>query len=186
MRMLYNQPATVGEGLYMHQPANTHDPILETALELLESQNGDFWLQVKGGSMLPIIREGDRILVQRLKSPPVRGDILALRRDNGLVAHRLLRLSQDSQGVKTCLTQGDHTLSPDPPISIDQVAGRAVLLQRGCKVLRLAKPGWMRVGNAVSRYQLAFSRAGRYRHLRRGLTACLVLGLRAYLAITGQ
>ena len=170
----------------MHQPANTHDPILETALDLLESQNGDFWLQVKGTSMLPIFREGDRILVQRLKSLPVRGDVLALRQSKSLVAHRLLRLSYDSRGERTCLTQGDHALSPDPPIPIDQVAGLAVLLQRGPKVLRLDNPDWMRVGNAISLYQQAFLRAGRYRRFRRALAACLALCLRAYLALTGQ
>jgi signal peptidase I len=170
----------------MHQPANTHDPILETALELLESQNSDFWMLVKGMSMLPIIREGDRILVQPLKSPPVRGDILALHQANGLVAHRLLRLSYDSVGEGSYLTQGDHALMPDPPVTIDQILGRAVTLQHGSKILRLDEPGWMRIGRAVCIFQLAAAWAGRNMRLRRAITACLDIGLRAYLALVGQ
>jgi signal peptidase I len=170
----------------MHQPANTHDPILETALELLESQNGDLWMLVKGKSMLPIIREGDHILVQPLKRPPVRGDILALRQANGLLAHRLLRRSYDSLGDGSYLTQGDHALLPDLPITFDQILGRVVTLKRGTKILRLDKPGWMRVGSAVSIYQLATLWVGRKMRLRRGLTACLNISLRAYLALIGQ
>jgi len=170
----------------MHPPIHDPDALTDIALNLLESQDKGFWMLVKGQSMLPIVQDGDRLQVQPLQDPPVRGEVLVFRRTNGLVAHRLLRLSQDSRGKRTCLTQGDHTLSPDPPISIDQVLGHASLLHRGPKVLHLDTPAWGRVGNVISVLQLAFPPAEKNAWVRRGFTACLDFSLRVYLAITGQ
>lgn len=159
------------------------DPILDTALGLLESHSGEFWMLVTGESMLPLIREGDRLLAQPLQGIPVRGDILVCRQANGLVAHRLLRILQVSQGDVIFITHGDHALSPDPPISGAQITGRVITLQRGQKVLRLDTPGWRRVGGAVSVFQIAFNWADNNPRLRWFLSGSLELALRMYLRI---
>src|SRR3989304_729459 len=104
-----------------NQPPPSPDPNLDTVLELLESHGGDFWTVATGDSMMPLIREGDRLLVQPAQSPLRRGEIMVFRSESRLIAHRLLRLRRNPQSESVYLAQGDHALSPDPPISFNQV-----------------------------------------------------------------
>jgi len=182
--MLYNQPANEWYGKHMHPPIKNPDAIIDTALELLEAQGGDFWMLAKGESMSPLIRDGDRIQVRPFQAPPQSGEILIFHRSNGLVAHRLLRLRHNRQGESVCLAQGDHALSPDPPLSLDQVAGRAVAVRRGERELHLDTPAWQRVGGAVSALQLVFSGLGESAWLRRSMRTLIGLLMKIYLRIS--
>jgi signal peptidase I len=169
----------------MDPPINNPEEISAAALELLESHRGDFWTVVKGGSMLPLIKDGDRVHVHPLPGLPQRGDILVFHRADGLVAHRLLRLSAATEGENVCLTQGDNTLTPDPPLSLNHVVGRAVTLSRGEKELCLDAPAWQRLGRLVGAIQLAAVkfRAGSW--MQRAVTASIGLFIRIYLLIAG-
>jgi signal peptidase I len=64
---------------------------------------------VNGESMLPLMREGDRLRIQSGNDLPRHGEIITFHCKNGLVALRLLRLSRSPQGESLCLAQGDPT-----------------------------------------------------------------------------
>jgi hypothetical protein len=151
------------------------------ALELLESHGGDFLTLVRGNSMLPLIKDGDHLDVRPLQGLPQPGDILAFRRLNGLVAHRLLILSNTSEGGCLCLAQGDCALLPDPPVPLSLVTGRAVALHRGESVLSLETSTWRRLGNLVASVQLLLLRLKAGNWLRRGTMLCIALLIKIVL-----
>ena len=171
----------------MHSSIYHSDSILETALDLLEACDGPFWIHAKGESMLPLVRNGDRLQVEPCKDLPQLGEILIFRHGIGLVAHRLLCLSLNPQGEIVCLAQGDYALSPDPPIGIEHVAGRAVTLRREERVLNLNTPIWQKVGRAVSAFQSIFLGIGGKTHLslllRYVARSCIVLFMKLTLVV---
>ena len=163
------------------------DTIIETALDLLEASDGPFWIHAKGKSMQPLVRNGDRLQVEPCRDLPQLGDILIFRHGNGLVAHRLLCLSHNPQGEIVCLAQGDYALSPDPPIGIKEVAGRAITLRREERELNLSTPIWQKVGRAVSAFQSIFLGVGGKTHLSLLLgyvaRSCIVLFMKLNLVV---
>jgi hypothetical protein len=79
------------------------------------------WLLHRGGSMAPALRDGDRVCVQSLvgAAPPRPGEILIFRRDERLVAHRLVAV-----GDGFVVTRGDASARDDSPIPPDRLLGR--------------------------------------------------------------
>ncbi len=76
-----------------------------------------------GYSMWPAIRPGDRVAIGPLKElVPVKGDIVALRRDGGYVVHRVRRVTV--RGSRQLYhTQGDAVLRSDTPSDMTAIAG---------------------------------------------------------------
>ena len=80
---------------------------------------------VRGGSMAPLLRDGDRVRIARARLY-LPGDVVAFRAGDGrIVAHRLLgyRLHH---GRLACVTRGDAIPAPDPPVPFGQLLGRVV------------------------------------------------------------
>jgi signal peptidase I len=84
-------------------------------------------IKAHGYSMYPCIKPGSMILIEPLnvKGLPVAGEIVAIRRDEGLIVHRLSRIIND-KGVKTYIARGDSNAFADDPVKIDKIAGRIV------------------------------------------------------------
>jgi hypothetical protein len=168
----------------MASPLNNPESF-STVLELLESHGGDFLTLVRGDSMFPLIKDGDRLHIRPLQELPQPGDILAFRRLNGLVAHRLLILSNTSEGECFCLAQGDHAILPDPPVPLSLVIGRAVVLHRGESVLSLETPTWRHLGSLVGAIQLVLLRLRAGNRLRRCGRHCITLLIKIVLLAKG-
>jgi signal peptidase I len=80
---------------------------------------------VRGGSMAPLFKDGDRVRIARARLY-LPGDVVAFRADDGrIVAHRLLgyRLHH---GRLAGVTRGDAVSQPDPPVPFGQLLGRVV------------------------------------------------------------
>jgi len=60
-----------------------------------------------------------------LKGSPVRGEIIAIRRESGLIVHRLVKIIE-KEGVKLFIARGDSNSRPDKPVKADLIAGRVV------------------------------------------------------------
>jgi signal peptidase I len=84
-------------------------------------------IKAHGYSMYPCIKPGSMILIEPLnvKGLPVAGEIVAIRRDDGLIVHRLSRIITD-KGVTTYIARGDSNAFADDPVKIDKIAGRIV------------------------------------------------------------
>ncbi|MBW6501957.1 MAG: signal peptidase I [Bacteroidales bacterium] len=82
-------------------------------------------IRAEGYSMYPAIKPGSVIHIRPYQPGelPEPGEIIAWKRESGLVVHRLVRII--SEGNETLyITRGDGTLGEDPPVSAGQIAGR--------------------------------------------------------------
>jgi signal peptidase I len=94
---------------------------------ILLSEGKTIRIKAHGYSMYPAIKPGSLILIEplRQKGKPVPGEIIALKRENGLVVHRLVRIVIKN-GITTFIARGDSNAFEDVPVSIAKVAGRIV------------------------------------------------------------
>jgi len=80
-----------------------------------------------GYSMYPCIKPGSMLLIEPLnvKGLPRPGEIIAIKMANGLIVHRLSKLSTKN-GITYYIARGDSSAYADNPVKIDKIAGRIV------------------------------------------------------------
>ncbi len=91
-------------------------------------------IQVHGNSMFPLIRiRRDYVTIHPLAEPPAVGDIVLFAdpERNRYVLHRLWRVEGDR-----ALTWGDNCPDPDGWMPLEALWGKAVLIERGGRLLR--------------------------------------------------
>ena len=83
------------------------------------AQGTPFRFRVISGSMAPLIRAGDEVVVQEASAERLRrGDVVLYTVDGAFRTHRLL--ARRRRGNTTLLvTKGDATLTPDPPWRVE-------------------------------------------------------------------
>ncbi len=79
--------------------------------------------------MFPLIITGDSIIVSPEKNPAV-GDIIVFRREDQMVCHRLVKVFE-KDGVSYFQTRGDSFLDLDEPITVHQIKGKVIAIERG-------------------------------------------------------
>jgi signal peptidase I len=84
-------------------------------------------IKAHGYSMYPAIKPGSIILIEpiSLKGKPVPGEIIAIKREDGLVVHRLVRLEK-KDGKEFFVARGDSNSMADNPEKIGRIAGRII------------------------------------------------------------
>lgn len=84
-------------------------------------------IKAHGFSMYPCIKPGSLLLIEpiNLKGFPRPGEIIAIKRERGLIVHRLTKI-MNKKGVNLYIARGDSNAYPDNPVSIDKIAGRIV------------------------------------------------------------
>jgi signal peptidase I len=84
-------------------------------------------IKAHGYSMFPCIKPGSLILIEPLNIKGMHrpGEIIAIKRENGLIVHRLSRII-NKNGVACYIARGDSNASADNPVKIDKIAGRIV------------------------------------------------------------
>jgi signal peptidase I len=84
-------------------------------------------IKAHGYSMYPCIKPGSLILIEPLniKGMPRSGEIIAIRREAGLIVHRLSKIIAKN-GVTFYIARGDSNAYADDPVKIDKIAGRIV------------------------------------------------------------
>lgn len=86
---------------------------------------GPLAVRVRGGSMAPLLRDGDRVEIAPARWP-LPGDLVAFEAADGrLVVHRLLGYRWTAGGL-ACVTQGDAGPAPDSPVPRGRLLGRVV------------------------------------------------------------
>jgi len=105
---------------------SNHKIIKDVGLTLL-SEGKTIRIKAHGYSMYPCIKPGSLILIEPVhgKGMPVPGEIIAIKRENGLIVHRLTKIIIRN-GIKTFIARGDSNAYPDDPVSSDKIAGRIV------------------------------------------------------------
>jgi signal peptidase I len=77
--------------------------------------------------MYPCIRPGSLILIEplKIKGMPRPGEIIAIRRESGLIVHRLTKII-NKNGASYYIARGDSNAYADNPVKIEKIAGRIV------------------------------------------------------------
>jgi signal peptidase I len=109
----------------------------ELAAQVLRSF-GKLRLEVSGLSMLPSVRPGDILFIERSDMREISaGDTVLFARQGKLVAHRVI--SKSARGdMSLVITQGDGLLSPDDPVSPAELLGKVCQILRDGEFVELA------------------------------------------------
>jgi signal peptidase I len=110
----------------MNNRRNNLAIVKDIGLTLL-SEGKTIRIKAHGYSMYPSIKPGSMVLIEPLniKGLPHPGEIIAIRREQGLIVHRLSRII-NSNGIISYIARGDSNAIADNPINIDKIAGRIV------------------------------------------------------------
>jgi signal peptidase I len=110
----------------MNKYLNKQTIVKDLSLTLL-AEGKTIRIKAHGYSMYPCIKPGSLLLIEpiKLKGIPVPGEIIAIKRENGLVVHRLTK-SVIKNGVTSFVARGDSNAYADNPVKIDKIAGRIV------------------------------------------------------------
>ena len=110
----------------MNNWRNDHAIVKDIGFTLL-SEGKTIRIKAHGYSMYPCIKPGSQILIEPLsvKGLPRQGEIIAIRRESGLIVHRLSKI-ETKNGVTWYIARGDSNAYPDKPVKIDKIAGRVV------------------------------------------------------------
>jgi polysaccharide biosynthesis/export protein len=141
------------------------EPVLEALL-----QGGlDVSFPVRGDSMRPTLLPGDRIVVAPCLGLPRPGEILVLRAEAGIVAHRLVTVVMEN-GRRLYRTQGDNEPGLDPGCRREDLLGRVVAFVRDGRTQTIDD-------SALARRRALFRLALRRRRPRLVRRAALLFGL---------
>lgn len=93
----------------------------------LLSEGKTIRIKAHGFSMYPSIKPGSLILIEPLNinGLPRPGEIIAIRRENGLIVHRLSKIIRKNE-VAYYIARGDSNAYADNPVKIDKIAGRII------------------------------------------------------------
>ena len=82
--------------------------ILKNVGFTLLSEGKTIRIKAHGYSMYPSIKPGSLILIEpiKIKGNPVPGEIIAIKRESGLIVHRLTRIVVNN-GITTYIARGD-------------------------------------------------------------------------------
>ena len=99
--------------------------ILQNVGYALLAEGKTIRIKAHGYNMFPAIKPGATILIEpiHVKGAPVIGEIIAIKKNNGLTIHRLSRITVKN-GITTYIARGDSNAFEDMPIELDSIAGR--------------------------------------------------------------
>jgi len=106
------------------------------------------WLAIDGRSMVPLMGDGDQVLVEFRPRTLEPGDVIVFRRAEQLVAHRVIRLMGQGDGALV-VAKGDNVAAFDLPCPLQDVVGRVHALRGRGREHRLDGLAWRVVGRAI-------------------------------------
>jgi signal peptidase I len=109
--------------------------------EILE-KNPFYKLKVYGGSMLPLLRHGEEIIIRRIPMDSIRiGDVLFCQHEDQFLAHRVVLIMAEKDRPRAVVTKGDTLTYLDPVSTEEQILGRVTATVRKGKLADQTAPG---------------------------------------------
>jgi signal peptidase I len=108
----------------MNSNRKLHESVKNISASLL-SEGTTVRIKAHGYSMYPSIKPGSLIIIEplRVKGDPVKGEIVAIKRESGLVVHRIVKILIKN-GVRYYVARGDSNAYADHPVPLSTIAGR--------------------------------------------------------------
>ncbi|MDR2887769.1 MAG: S24/S26 family peptidase [Bacteroidales bacterium] len=106
--------------------------ILQSVGYALLAEGKTISIRAHGYSMFPAIKPGTTILIEPLCIGGVLrpGEIIAVKRNHGLVIHRLARIIVKN-GITAYIARGDSNTFEDHPVALDDIVGRITCAETG-------------------------------------------------------
>jgi glycosyltransferase involved in cell wall biosynthesis/signal peptidase I len=123
--------------------------VYRAAIDMWKRSGRQHRIPVIGCSMLPLMKEGDRVLIAHGHEGVRRGEVVVFQKWDKLVIHRVIGIHQ-RQPVPTFLTKGDNAPGFDPPLGANEVIGRVLAIERDNRYLRLDTIRWKILGWFIS------------------------------------
>lgn len=125
-------------------PAKSPVPpqVVDAALRQWGDSGRESIFTISGKSMEPCLFAGDQLLIRHGRDKIKVGGLIAYRKGDSLVVHRLLRIF-DLRGEKVMLLRGDNNDYPDPLVPVDRLIGRATALTREGRTYQIETPLWI-------------------------------------------
>ena len=130
------------------------EPLLEAVIDFWAQTGREHEVTVRGNSMWPLVRDGDKARLAHGSGKLRLGDVVAYQRNGELVVHRLIRIVRGA-GEPRFLIKGDNVSGRDPIVRASKVLGRVVALQRSGKWRRLDTRLMQAVGWIVATFAFA-------------------------------
>jgi signal peptidase I len=110
----------------MNKYLNKQTLVKDISLTLL-SEGKTIRIKAHGYSMYPCIKPGSMLLIEpiKLKGLPKPGEIIAVKRENGLIVHRLTKIKIQN-GITSYVARGDSNAYTDKPVKINMIIGRII------------------------------------------------------------
>jgi len=118
----------------MDQPhGHCQQALSQHALE----REGALWFVIEGSSMQPFLKSGDRVLVRPCLGEALAcGDLVLFTKGSVLCLHRVI--ASDTRSERSWVrTKGDGCGRWDPPLTVESIIGRGVIVQRGNRLQTL-------------------------------------------------
>lgn len=92
-----------------------------------------------GTSMLPLISDGEVIIVEPLPARRIkRGDILLYLRGRGVIAHRVVKIEKANGQPRRFTLRGDTSATADAPVTAAEILGRVCAVERDGRRIALS------------------------------------------------
>jgi len=108
----------------MNKDPDKHKIIRDIGFSLL-AEGRIIKVRADGFSMFPSLKPGSMIYIQPITgdTTPLPGEIVAWKRESGLVVHRLVRILKNDGNI-LFITRGDSCTNEDKAVGADQVVGK--------------------------------------------------------------
>ena len=117
---------------------------------------GSVYLRVLGGSMIPWIRSGDLVFIERSDFAKVAaGDMILFERDGRFFVHRIVGHAKSLPAGKSApllITKGDALDEEDAPVSAVEFLGRVTRIYRGSHHINLESLTQLFLGRLLARF----------------------------------
>jgi hypothetical protein len=130
--------------------------------ETWRRDGAEAWIEATGGSMLPLIHPGDRLLVGFGEQDARRGDVIVFRHGGLVVAHRVIGSRRgDGAGARRLIAKGDNEPFATEDVASSDLLGVVRTVDRGAKGLSRRALGGLtgRVTARLSRLGGSLTRA---------------------------
>lgn len=84
-------------------------------------------IKAHGYSMYPSVKPGSLLIIEplKVKGDPVPGELIVVKRESGLIVHRLVRIVI-KDGIRWYTARGDSNAYADKPVRIEMIVGRVI------------------------------------------------------------
>ena len=113
----------------MNRDPDKHKIIRDIGFSLLDAGR-IIKVRADGFSMFPSLKPGSTVYIQPINGDitPLPGEIVAWKRESGLVVHRLVRILKNESSI-LFITRGDSCANEDKAVGADQVVGKVVRVE---------------------------------------------------------